>query len=198
MKFGRNNLQFTNEMSRIGKQIIEIPSTVEVMLDGNRIKIKGPKGELELTFESSITVTKTDTAIEVKRASDEPHDRSLHGLTRALIANMVKGVSEGFEKRLEIIGVGYRAQVSGKKLTLNLGFSHPIELEVPEGLTAEMDKEQKNTLVISGIDKQLVGQFSANIRSFRPPEPYKGKGIRYTGEYVARKAGKSAAAITAT
>lgn len=180
-------------MSRIGKQIIVIPSGVEVTLDGSRVRVKGPKGELEMNFDPSIVITKDDAGIHLKRNSDEPKVRSLHGLTRALIANMVAGVSTGFEKRLEIIGVGYRAQVSGKKLTLNLGFSHPIELEVPEKLTAEMDKEQKNTLVISGIDRQLVGQFAANVRSFRPPEPYKGKGIRYVDEHVARKAGKSAA-----
>lgn len=180
-------------MSRIGKQIIEIPSGVEVTITGQSIKVKGSKGELEFTFDPSLTVTKEENGIRVRRNSDEPAIRSLHGLTRALINNMVIGVSKGFEKRLEIIGVGYRAQISGKKMTLNLGFSHPVELQVPEGLTAEMDQEQKNTLVISGIDKQLVGQFAANIRGFRPPEPYKGKGIRYVGEYVARKAGKSAA-----
>lgn len=180
-------------MSRIGKQIIVIPDGVEVTLTGSHVKVKGSKGELEADFDPSVIITKDADGIRVKRESDEPHVRSLHGLTRALIANMVTGVSKGFEKRLEIIGVGYRAQVSGKKLTLNLGFSHPIELNVPEGLTAEMDKEQKNTLVISGIDRQLVGQFAANVRSFRPPEPYKGKGIRYVDEYVARKAGKSAA-----
>ncbi len=181
-------------MSRIGKQIIEIPTGVEITLDGQTVMVKGSKGQLQFTHDPAVTVAKTDDGIVVTRDSDEPHARSLHGLTRALINNMVIGVSEGFKKELEIIGVGYRAQVSGKKLTLNLGFSHPVDLEVPEGLTAEMDKERKNVLVISGIDKQLVGQFSANIRSFRPPEPYKGKGIRYVGEYVARKAGKSAAA----
>lgn len=183
-------------MSRIGKQIIIIPSDVEVTLDGSRVRVKGPKGVLEANFDPSITIIKDDAGIHVKRDSDDPKVRSLHGLTRALIANMITGVSSGFEKRLEIIGVGYRAQISGKKLTLNLGFSHPIELIVPEELTAEIDKEQKNTLVISGIDKQLVGQFAANVRSFRKPEPYKGKGIRYVDEYVARKAGKSAAAST--
>ena len=178
-------------MSRIGKQIIVIPAGVEVTLDGSRVRVKGPKGELEANFDPSITITKDDAGIRIKRDSDEPRARSLHGLTRALIANMVAGVSTGFEKRLEIIGVGYRAQVSGKKLTMNLGFSHPIELTVPDGLTADMDKEQKNVLVISGIDKQLVGQFAANVRSFRKPEPYKGKGIRYEGEYVRQKQGKS-------
>ncbi len=180
-------------MSRIGKQIIVVPAGVEVTLDGPVVKVKGPKGELQFTHDPLIVVTKTDDGIVVKRGSDDSHARALHGLTRALVNNMVIGVSTGFKKELQIIGVGYRAQVSGKKLVLNLGFSHPVELQVPEGLTAEMDKNQKNTLVISGIDKQLVGQFSANIRSFRPPEPYKGKGIRYVGEYVARKAGKSAA-----
>ncbi|MBN2307290.1 50S ribosomal protein L6 [Candidatus Peregrinibacteria bacterium] len=179
-------------MSRIGQQIIIIPSGVEVTLNGSQVKIKGPKGELEMNVDPVIKVTKEDSNIKVKRRSDDPHMRSLHGLTRALLANMVKGVSEGFEKRLEIIGVGYRAQVSGKKLTLNLGFSHPIDLTIPGGLSVEMDQEAKNTLVISGIDKQLVGQFAANVRNFRPPEPYKGKGIRYVDEYVARKAGKSA------
>ena len=184
-------------MSRIGKQIIVIPSGVEVTLDGTHVKVKGSKGELEANFDPSITIVKTDAGITIKRNSDDPMVRSLHGLTRALIANMVIGVSVGFEKRLEIIGVGYRAQISGKKLTLSLGFSHPIELIVPEGLTAEMDKEAKNTLVIFGIDKQLVGQFAANVRSFRKPEPYKGKGIRYVDEYVPRKAGKSAAGTAA-
>lgn len=181
-------------MSRIGKQIIDIPSGVEVSITENSIKVKGPKGELTFAFHPAITLVKDEKTIQVKRNSDDPSARSLHGLTRALISNMIKGVSDGFEKRLEIIGVGYRAQSQGKKLTLSLGFSHPIELEIPAGLTAVMDLEQKNTLVITGIDKQLVGQFAANIRSFRPPEPYKGKGIRYHGEHVARKAGKSAAA----
>ncbi len=180
-------------MSRIGKQIIVIPSDVDVILSDNHVKVKGKKGELEMDYDSRISVSKEEDGIHIRRDSDEPHVRGLHGLTRALIANMIVGVTDGFVKRLEIIGVGYRAQISGKKLTLNLGFSHPIELVIPDGLTVEMDKDAKNTLVISGIDKQSVGQFSANIRSFRPPEPYKGKGIRYTDEYVIRKAGKSAA-----
>jgi len=180
-------------MSRIGKQIVKLPSGVEVTLEGNRVKVKGPKGELKMEYDPALKVTKDETGIKISRTSDEPKVRGLHGLTRALIANMVTGVSTGFNKRLEIIGVGYRAQSAGKKLTLSLGFSHPIELVVPDGLTAEMDKDVKNVLVISGIDKQLVGQFAANIRGFRPPEPYKGKGIRYTDEHVVRKAGKSAA-----
>lgn len=180
-------------MSRIGKQIIEIPSGVEVTIEGTLVKVKGSKGELKFQHDPRLKVVKAETGLEVTRLVEEPDTPALHGLTRALLNNMVKGVSAGFKKELQLIGVGYRAQVSGKKLVLNLGFSHPIELNIPEGLTAEMDKEQKNTLVISGIDKQLVGQFSANIRSFRPPEPYKGKGIRYSDEHVLRKAGKSAA-----
>lgn len=179
-------------MSRIGKQLITVPTGVEVTINGSNVKVKGSKGEMEFTFEPAITITQNEGSLSVTRDGDDPHTRSLHGLSRALLSNMVTGVSEGFEKRLEIIGVGYRAQVSGKKITLNLGFSHPIEMEAPEGVTVEMDKEQKNTVVISGIDKQAVGQFAANIRKFRPPEPYKGKGIRYVGEYVPRKAGKAA------
>lgn len=180
-------------MSRIGKQIIVIPDGVEVTVSGNNIKVKGSKGELEYDFPEKIQVIKNDNQIQIKRSSDEPAERSLHGLARALINNMVIGVSEGFEKKLEIIGVGYRAQVSGKKITLNLGFSHPVELTAPEGVDVKMDEENKNTVVISGISKQAVGQFAAIIRKFRPPEPYKGKGIRYVGEYVPRKAGKAAA-----
>jgi large subunit ribosomal protein L6 len=180
-------------MSRIGKKLIKVPAGVEITINGNKIKVKGPKGELHYEFNPEVTVACSEGVIQVKRLKDEPSDRSLHGLARALISNMITGVTKGFEKRLEIIGVGYRAQPSGKKLTLNLGFSHPIDLPVPEGIHAEMDKELKNVLIISGIDKQAVGQFSANIRSFRPPEPYKGKGIRYTDEYVPRKAGKTAA-----
>lgn len=180
-------------MSRIGKQLIIVPDGVEVTVNGSNVKVKGAKGELERNINPEIQVTVNDGTVQVKRLSDTPYTRGLHGLIRALINNMVEGVSKGFEKKLEIIGVGYRAQISGKKITLNLGFSHPVEVEVPEGLTAEMDKNLKNTMVISGIDKQAVGQLAANIRKFRPPEPYKGKGIRYVGEYIARKAGKSAA-----
>jgi len=180
-------------MSRIGRQIIEIPEGVEVILDGTHIKVKGTKGELEFTFDPRVTVVIEEKDIKIRRTSDEPEVRALHGLTRALINNMVVGVSTGFEKRMEIIGVGYRAQTSGSKITLNLGFSHPVELIAPEGVSVEMDKEKKNAIIVSGMDKQKIGQFASNIRSFRPPEPYKGKGIRYEGEYVPRKAGKSAA-----
>jgi large subunit ribosomal protein L6 len=180
-------------MSRIGKKIIKVPKGVEITVSENAVKVKGPKGELIFAYPAAISVVCQDGQIQVKREGDNPEERSLHGLVRALIQNMVKGVTEGFEKRLEIIGVGYRAQISGKKLTLNLGFSHPVNLDVPEGISAEMDKEQKNVIIISGTDKQAVGQFAANIRGLKPPEPYKGKGIRYIGEYVPKKAGKTAA-----
>lgn len=180
-------------MSRIGKLPITVPAGVEVHLEAQLIRIKGKKGELSFTFQPSVSVAHEGNQIIVKRKNDTPESRAFHGLTRSIIQNMVTGVSEGFEKRLEIIGVGYRAQISGKKLTLNLGFSHPVEMEAPEGIDMEMDKDQKNVLIIRGYDKQVVGEFAANIRKFRPPEPYKGKGVRYVGEYVARKAGKTAA-----
>lgn len=179
-------------MSRIGKQPVTLPTGVTASLKGNSITVKGKKGELSFAFDDRMVVTIEEKDIIITRKSDEKEDRSLHGLTRSLIQNMVTGVTEGFEKHLEINGVGYRAQVSGKKLSLSLGFSHPVDLEVPEGLTVALEDKTKN-LIISGIDKQRVGQFSAEIRSLRKPEPYKGKGIRYVGEYVKRKAGKTAA-----
>jgi large subunit ribosomal protein L6 len=179
-------------MSRIGKQIITVPAGVEVTIQGSSIKVKGTKGELNFSFNPLISIVQEGDILRVERADDEAFTSSLHGLTRAIVNNMVVGVSVGFKKKLEIIGVGYRAQISGKKLTLNLGFSHPIEMQAPAGVTVEMDAEQKNTLVVSGPDRQAVGQFAANIRSHRPPEPYKGKGIRYSDEHVRRKAGKAA------
>ena len=179
-------------MSRIGKLPVKIPSGVEVTISGNNITVKGKKGELSLSFHDAVDVTQKDGEIIVTRKDDTKESRSLHGLTRSLIQNMVTGVSEGFEKRLEIIGVGYRAQASGSKVDLSLGFSHPVVMNAPEGVMVELDKETKH-LVVSGIDKQKVGQFAAEIRALRKPEPYKGKGIRYVGEYVIRKAGKSAA-----
>lgn len=179
-------------MSRIGKSPITVPDGVEVTIADHHIKIKGPKGELEYTFLPLVEVLYKDNQIVISRKNDDKESRSAHGLTRALINNMIIGASEGFEKRLEIIGVGYRAQASGKKITLNLGFSHPIDYEAPEGVTIEMDKENKNIIIVSGIDKQKVGEVAAQIRKYRLPEPYKGKGIRYIDEYVHRKAGKAA------
>lgn len=180
-------------MSRIGKQTIKVPDAVEITIQGHHIKVKGPKGELEYTFPDVIEVLHENGNLIVKRKNDEKQSRAFHGLVRSLVSNMVIGVSAGFEKRLEIIGVGYRAQATGNKITLNLGYSHPINLNAKEGVSIEMDKEDKNIIIISGIDKQAVGETAALIRKYRKPEPYKGKGIRYSDEYVHRKAGKAAA-----
>lgn len=180
-------------MSRIGKQPIIVPTGVEVNLQGQKITLKGPKGTLERSLHPKVKVAFVDQQLVVTRSSDERNEVSLHGLTRALLNNMVVGVSKGFEKKLEIIGVGYRAQVSGKKVILSLGFSHPIEYSFPKDIAIEIDKENKNILVIQGPDKEAVGEIAANIRGFRPPEPYKGKGISYLGEHIVRKAGKAAA-----
>lgn len=179
-------------MSRIGKQPIAVPDDVEITISDCNIKVKGSKGELEYNFLPLVDVVLVDKEIIVNRKNDDKESRSVHGLTRALINNMVIGVNQGFEKRLEIIGVGYRAQASGKKITLHLGYSHPIEYNALEGVNIEMDKDNKNIIIITGISKQSVGEVAANIRKFRPPEPYKGKGVRYTDEYVQRKAGKTA------
>lgn len=179
-------------MSRIGKQPIQIPSGVEVSVKNGEVSVKGPKGTLKFKPHQKVIVRVEDKNILVERKSDDILDKSLHGLTRTLIANMIQGVVAGFSKQLEILGVGYRAQVQGKKLQLALGFSHPVEYSAPEGITFEIDKEKKNIVYINGIDKTLVGQVAANIRALRPPEPYKGKGIRYEGEVVRRKAGKAA------
>lgn len=179
-------------MSRIGKKIITIPAGVTVVVSDAVVEVKGPKGVLLFTIPSGISVGVEDSTISVSRSSDDREDRSLHGLTRAMIANMIEGVTQGFTKKLEIIGVGYKAQVIGRTLNLSLGFSHPVDMEAPEGIEVSMDKDAKNTVVIFGIDKQKVGEFAANIRKLRKPEPYKGKGIRYLGEYVRRKAGKTA------
>ena len=181
-------------MSRIGKLQIEIPSGVEIRLDGTTLNVKGPKGELSMEVHPDMKIVIEDNILKVERPSEHRDHRSLHGLTRSLINNMVEGVSKGFEKKLEILGVGYRAQVQGTKLVLNLGHSHPIEYQPKEGVTVAMDAEKKNIIVVNGIDKQKVGQTAAEIRAFRKPEPYKGKGVRYLGEYVKRKAGKSAGA----
>lgn len=180
-------------MSRIGKQPVLIPDGVTVeKRDNNVIFVKGSKGELSIEIHPNITVKVEEKEIICTRSNNEKLNRGLHGLSRSLIANMVTGVTKGFEKRLEIQGVGYRANVQGAKVVLNLGYSHPIEFTPPEGVKVALDEEKKNIIVISGIDKQLVGEAAANIRSYRKPEPYKGKGIRYEDEYVARKAGKAA------
>ena len=177
-------------MSRVGRMPIDIPAGVTATLDGQVITVKGPKGELTRTLHPDMKVTVQDNVITVERPNDEKNNRALHGLTRALIANMVKGVTEGFKKELEIVGVGYRAQMKGKKLALTLGFSHPLELDAPEGITVECPSATQ--IVISGVNNEHVGEFAAKIRGYRLPEPYKGKGIRYVGEHVRRKAGKAA------
>lgn len=177
-------------MSRIGKQPIPVPSGVEVQIDGSTVRVKGPKGELSSTFNEDMKIELEDGLVTVTRPSDNRTHRSLHGLTRTLIANMVTGVSEGFSKNLEIIGVGYRAQLKGSDLELALGFSHPVIVKGEPGITFEVPAPTKIT--VSGIDKQRVGQVASEIRDFRPPEPYKGKGVRYEGEYVRRKLGKTA------
>ncbi|NMA99900.1 MAG: 50S ribosomal protein L6 [Firmicutes bacterium] len=176
-------------MSRIGRAPIEIPAGVEVTINGHVIDVKGPKGQLSREFHPEMQVELTDGAIVVTRPSDDKEHRSLHGLTRTLIANMVQGVTEGFTRNLEIVGVGYRAAKQGNKLVLSLGYSHPIEVEPAPGIEIEVPAPTK--ISVKGIDKELVGQTAANIRDFRRPEPYLGKGIRYEGERVRRKAGKA-------
>lgn len=178
-------------MSRIGKQPVAIPDKVQVTLSGRTVTVKGPRGELSMEHHPEMTVAVEDGEVRVGRGGDLPRQRALHGLTRSLISNMVEGVTVGFKKTLEIKGVGYRAREAGSGLTLNLGFSHPVEYPAPEGIKLECPDQ--TTIVISGADKQLVGQTAAEIRGFRPPEPYKGKGIRYQDEQVRRKAGKTAA-----
>ena len=177
-------------MSRIGRKPIAIPAGVDVKLDGNKITVKGSKGELSYEFNSDITVAVEGSEIIVTRPSDDKEHRALHGLTRTLISNMVIGVSEGYSKTLEINGVGYRAQKQGNNLVMNLGFSHQVIVPEIAGITIEVPGP--NQVIISGADKQLVGQFAADVRKKRPPEPYKGKGIKYAGEYIRRKEGKAA------
>ena len=178
-------------MSRIGKLPVSVPAGVEVSINGTEVSVQGPKGELTQTFHKELTIEKAeDGSIVVTRPNDERESRAMHGLTRTLIHNMIIGVSEGYSKTLELIGVGYRAAVKGNTLELNLGFSHPVIIEKPEGITFECPDQAK--IVVSGIDKQQVGQVAADIRKWRKPEPYKGKGIRYQGEYVRRKEGKTA------
>ena len=177
-------------MSRIGKLPISVPEGVTIDISPeNVVVVKGKNGQLEAEFSREITIRQDGGELIVTRPSDQKYLRALHGLTRALLANMVTGVNEGFNKTLEIVGVGYRVQLQGKKLVLGLGFSHPVEVEQPDGITFEVPNP--NTIVIKGIDKQKVGQVAADIRAIRPPEPYKGKGIRYQGEQVRRKVGKT-------
>ncbi|MGQ9714469.1 MAG: 50S ribosomal protein L6 [Anaerolineae bacterium] len=177
-------------MSRIGRMPIALPKGVEIKVEpGNLVTVRGPRGTLTRALHPDMQIEVAEGQVVVRRPSDARHHRALHGLTRALLANMVTGVSQGFRKELEIVGVGYRAELQGQKLVLSLGFSHPVEVEPPEGIAFEVDRSGRKFSVL-GIDRELVGEVAAKIRARRPPEPYKGKGIRYVGEYVRMKAGK--------
>jgi large subunit ribosomal protein L6 len=176
-------------MSRVGRKPIQVPSNTKVSLEDGLIKVEGPKGKLEFQIPAGIEIELDEDVIVVKRSKDEKKFRALHGLTRAIINNMLVGVTQGHQKELEIVGVGFRAQMKGKSLLLQIGFSHPVEYPLPEGITIEVPNP--TTIVVKGIDKQKVGEVAAEIRAFYPPEPYKGKGIRYRGEYVRKKAGKA-------
>jgi len=178
-------------MSRIGKNPITIPAGVEINVNGLEVTVKGPKGELKKTFHHLVKFTVADGVATVERVNDGKEARSLHGLSRTLLANMIEGVTKGFEKKLEIVGVGYRATTAKNKITLSLGYSHPVEYTASNDIEFEMDKEVKNLLIVKGINKELVGEAAAKVRSFRPPEPYKGKGIKYIDEKIIRKAGKT-------
>ena len=177
-------------MSRVGRLPVVLPSGVEVKINGPHVKVKGPKGEMEFTFSPEMEILLNENEIQVNRPSDAREMRSLHGTTRALIQNMVIGVTDGFQKELQLVGVGYRANMEGNNLVLNVGYSHPVVVEPPEGIKFEVG-ERNQQVFISGIDKQSVGQIAADVRKIRPPEPYKGKGIRYKDEYIRRKAGKA-------
>jgi large subunit ribosomal protein L6 len=177
-------------MSRIGRMPVSIPEGVSVDIQKNSVVVKGPKGEISRTFDPAMQIKLEDNTIVVQRPTDHRRHRSLHGLTRALLNNMVIGVSQGFARRLEIQGVGYRAEMQGKNLVLNVGYSHPVVVEPPDGISFEVEKGYRE-LTVTGADKEMVGEVAARIRRVRPPEPYKGKGIRYSGEYVRRKAGKA-------
>ena len=177
-------------MSRIGRNPVELPANVTAEINaGNEVIVKGPKGELKQKFSNKVEIKLDGNVITVSRSSEQKDVRSLHGLTRAMIANMVRGVTEGYSKTLEIVGVGYRCQMQGKDILLNIGFSHPVVIKAVDGLTFETPDQ--NTIIVSGADKQLVGQTSAEIRSIRKPEPYHGKGIKYSDEHIRRKAGKA-------
>lgn len=177
-------------MSRIGKKLIVIPKNVTVTVDKNVVKVKGPKGELQRVIHPNITIEMKDSEIEFKRSNDLKLNRALHGLSRALIQNMILGVSQEFKKTLDIVGVGYKVELKGNNLLLNMGYSHPIYFMPPEGI--KLEAPIPTQIIVSGIDKQLVGQVAAKIRSIRKPEPYKGKGIKYSNEQILRKAGKTA------
>lgn len=184
-------------MSRIGRKPVAIPSGVTVSVAGSTVNVKGPKGELKYTHLPEVKISVDGSTARVEIAKEGPESSARHGLTRALLANMVQGVSQGYEKKLEIIGVGYKAVLKGKVLQLALGFSHPVDFAIPAGIEIVQDEKNKNLVTIRGCDKQLVGQTASDMRTLRPPEPYKGKGIRYVGEAVRRKVGKAAAAKTA-
>jgi large subunit ribosomal protein L6 len=176
-------------MSRIGKRPIPIPDKVTITLEGQKVSVKGPKGQLSLSLVPEVSIEQDDSTLLVKRRNESRIARQRHGLSRTLVANMVEGVSQGFQKRLEIQGVGYRAQIQGKNLSLSVGYSHPVVIEPPEGI--QLAVENNTNVMVSGIDKEIVGNIAASIRAVRPPEPYKGKGIRYSGEVVRRKVGKA-------
>lgn len=177
-------------MSRVGRLPISVPPGVQVDIQGSLVHVKGPKGELKRQFSPLITIQRQDNQIIVSRSSDRPLERALHGTTRAVLANMIQGVSAGFERVLEIEGVGYRAEMKGKNLVLYVGYSHPVEIEPPAGITLDVDQKARQ-IFVRGYDKELVGQVAADIRKVRPPEPYHGKGIHYLGEKIRRKAGKT-------
>ncbi len=177
-------------MSRIGRMPVKVPGGVKVEIEGNRVHVRGPKGELEKIFPAELSIQMQEGDVVVTRPGDAPAVRAIHGMTRAMIQNMVRGVSQGFEKTLQVEGVGYRPDVDGKTLVLYLGFSHPVRVEPPSGITFDVDTRAR-TIRVTGHDKEMVGQVAADIRKIRPPEPYKGKGIRYLGEHVRHKAGKA-------
>lgn len=176
-------------MSRVGRKPIPVPAGVEVAVNGPHVKVKGPRGNLERVFHEAVNVEVDNGVVTISRRDDERMSRALHGLSRALLANMVLGVADGFKRELAIVGVGYRAVLKGTTLELQLGFSHPVQVPAPEGISFEVPEPTR--IVVSGVDKEQVGQVAADIRKLRPPEPYKGKGIRYSNEYVRRKAGKA-------
>ena len=177
-------------MSRIGRLPVEIPSGVQVELKGSNVHIKGPKGEMQREFSGIIGIAMENNQLKITRNSDNPEERALHGTTRAVLANMIQGVSKGFEVILEVEGVGYRAEMEGQKLALFVGYSHPVKIDPPTGISFETDAKTRQ-IKVKGFDKELVGQIAANIRKVRPPEPYHGKGLRYLGEKIRRKAGKA-------